>query len=97
VVISSPGAGPTPLQEGVVSARVSMLCPISVVYAILYFHCAHDHAQGLGAGGGEPRDVNPPEDVARREAKHASNEKMWARREREIEREREHGAPSIGR
>jgi hypothetical protein len=33
------GAGPTPLQEGVVSARVSMLSPVSAAYAILSFHC----------------------------------------------------------
>jgi hypothetical protein len=41
--------------------------------------------QGLGGGRGEPRDVNPLEDVARREAKDASKEKVQAQREREKE------------
>jgi hypothetical protein len=36
-----PGVGPAPLQGAVASARVSMLGPISVVFAIISFHCTH--------------------------------------------------------
>jgi hypothetical protein len=40
----NPRAGPAPLQDGVARARVSMLGPISVAYAMLSFHCARDLA-----------------------------------------------------
>jgi regulator of protease activity HflC (stomatin/prohibitin superfamily) len=72
-----------------------MLGPVSVAYMILSFHHAHGLAQGLKAGHSEPRDANPPEDVARREVKHAFDEKMWAQRERE--RENVPRAPLNGR
>jgi hypothetical protein len=78
----NPGADPAPLQEGVASARFSMLGPISVAYVILSFHHAHSLAQCLKGGCGEMRDTNPPEDAVRREVEHASNEKVWAQRER---------------
>jgi hypothetical protein len=50
---------------------------------ILSFHCARDLAQGPWDGHGELRDIDPPEDMARREAKCASNEETRAQRERE--------------
>jgi hypothetical protein len=43
----NPGACPALLQEGVASARVSMLGSVSVAYAILSFHHAHGLTQGL--------------------------------------------------
>jgi hypothetical protein len=46
----NPRASPAPLQEGVTSARVTTLGPISVAYAILSFHYAHGLTQGLGGG-----------------------------------------------
>jgi hypothetical protein len=36
----NPRAGPSPLQEGVASARASTLSPSLVAYVILSFHCA---------------------------------------------------------
>jgi hypothetical protein len=81
----NPRAGPTPLQGGVASDRVSTLGPISVAFMILSFHCARDLMQGLGGGRSEPRDADPPEDAARREAKRASHGETWAQRERERE------------
>jgi hypothetical protein len=71
------------LQGGVASDRVSTLGPISVAFMILSFHCARDLMQGLGGGRSEPRDADPPEDAARREAKRASHGETWAQRERE--------------
>jgi hypothetical protein len=50
---------------------------------ILSFHHIHELAQGLEGGHSEMRDANPPENAARREVKHASNEKALAQRERE--------------
>jgi hypothetical protein len=44
----NPKASPAPLQEGVASARVSTIGPISTAYMILSFHCARGLAQGLG-------------------------------------------------
>jgi hypothetical protein len=78
----SPGASPTSLHEGVASNRVSMFGPISVAYVILFFHHAHILAQRIGGACSEPWDANLPEDVARQEEKHASNKKVWARKER---------------
>jgi hypothetical protein len=49
----NPRADPVPLQEGVDSARVSTLGPISAAYVILSFHCTHGLEQGLGGGRGE--------------------------------------------
>jgi hypothetical protein len=72
------GAGIAHFQDGVASARVSTLGPISVAYAILSFHCAHGLAQGLGGSHGESRDADPPEDTTRQEAENSSNEKMCA-------------------
>jgi hypothetical protein len=77
------GASPAPLQGGVASAWVSMLCPISVAYVILSFRHTRGLAQELEGGRSEPWDVNLPEDVAKQEAKHAFNEKMRAQREKE--------------
>jgi hypothetical protein len=70
----NPEVGPVPLWRGVACARVSMLGPISAAFAILSFLCAHDLAQGLGSGHGESQDANSPEDTAKREARHASDE-----------------------
>jgi hypothetical protein len=81
----NPQASPTPLQERVDSARVSTLGLILVAYAILHFHCFHGFAQGLGGGHKEPRDANPPVDVARLDVNHAFNGKAQAQRERERE------------
>jgi hypothetical protein len=61
-----------------------MLGPVSVAYAILSFHCTCGLAQGLEGSRSESRDVNPPEDVARWEAKNAFHEKAWAQKEREL-------------
>jgi hypothetical protein len=79
----NPEVGPTPLQEGFASARVSTLGPFLAAYVILSFHCTRNLVQGLRGGHGEPRYIDLPNDVARREVKHASDEKMRARRERE--------------
>jgi hypothetical protein len=79
----NPRAGPTPLHGGVASDRVSMLGPILAAFTILSFHCARDLMQGLGGGRSEPRDADPPEDAARREAKCASDGETRAQRERE--------------
>jgi hypothetical protein len=49
----NPRAGPAPLQEGVASARVSMLGTVLAAYTVLSFHCTHGHAQGLGGGRGK--------------------------------------------
>jgi hypothetical protein len=78
------GPGPTPLQEGVASARLSMLGPISMAYAILSFYHARGLVQGLGGGHGKPWDASLPEDAARREAKNGFNKKAWAQKERTI-------------
>jgi hypothetical protein len=43
---------------------VSGLGPVKAVFTILSFHYAHDLAQGLGGGRGEPRDADPPTDPA---------------------------------
>jgi hypothetical protein len=50
----NPRAGLALLQEGVASARVSMLGLVSTAYVILSFYCAHDLVQGLGGGHGKP-------------------------------------------
>jgi hypothetical protein len=44
----------TPLKEGVPSANVSMLGPISAAYVILSFHYARSLVQCLGGGHREP-------------------------------------------
>jgi hypothetical protein len=67
------------LQEGFANARVSMLGPVSVAYAILSFHHAHGLTQGLRGGRSELWHTNLPEDAVRWEAKHAFNEKAHAR------------------
>jgi hypothetical protein len=67
------------LQEGFANARVSMLGPVSVAYAILSFHRAHGLTQGLRGGRSELWHTNLPEDAVRWEAKHAFNEKAHAR------------------
>jgi hypothetical protein len=76
-VDSNPGASPAPLQEGLASARVSMLGPILAAYTILSSHHAHDLAQGLVDGNSEAWDANLPEDATRQEVNHAFNEKVW--------------------
>jgi hypothetical protein len=43
---------------------------------------AHDLTQGLGYARSVPRGVNLPEDVVKREANRAHNEKMWARKQK---------------
>jgi hypothetical protein len=73
----NPGANPAPLQEGLASARVSMLGPILAAYVILSSHHAHDLAHGLVDGNSEAWDANLPEDSTRREVNHAFNEKAW--------------------
>jgi hypothetical protein len=50
----NPEAGPTPLQEGFASARVSTLGPFLAAYVILSFHCTRNLVQGLRGGQVEP-------------------------------------------
>jgi hypothetical protein len=78
----NPGAGPTPLREGVASTRVSLFGSILAAYAFLSFHRAHGLVQGLRGTHSTSQGVNLPKDVARWEVNHAHNEKMWARKER---------------
>jgi hypothetical protein len=62
----NPRANPVPLQEGVVSIRVSLFEPISMAYTLLSFHHAHGLVQGLGGVCSELRSAKLPEDAARR-------------------------------
>jgi hypothetical protein len=80
------GADPVPLRRGISSVRVSTLGPASVAFIILSFHYAHNLAQSLRGGRGEPWDADLPSDAARREVRHPSSEEMRAREERERDR-----------
>jgi hypothetical protein len=64
--------------------------PVLVAFAILSFHCAHDLAQGLGGGRGEPWGADLHEDAENLEVKCTSDEETLALREREI------GMPLVG-
>jgi hypothetical protein len=72
-VILSPGVGSSPLRRGIASVRINTLGPISAAFVILSFLCAHDHAQGLGDGRNELRDIDPSADAPGWEARHASH------------------------
>jgi hypothetical protein len=80
----NPGSGPVPLWRGIASVRVGTLGPVSTTFMSIFFHYAHDLAQGLGGGRDKPRDVDSPSDATRWEARHASSEETWVHEEREI-------------
>jgi hypothetical protein len=79
----NPSPGPVPLWRGIPSVRVGTLGPISTTFMIIFFHYAHDLAQGLGGGRDKPWDADSPSDATRWEARHASSEEMRVREERE--------------
>jgi hypothetical protein len=81
----TPGVGHIPLKEGVANTWISMFGLVSVAYAILSFHHAHNLVQGLRGTRSELWDANLPEDMARQEVSRAFNEKMWTRKETERE------------
>jgi hypothetical protein len=82
----NPGPGPVPPWRGIASVSVSTSGPILAAFVIISFHCAHNLAQGLGGGHGEPWDADSPMDAARWEARHASSEETRSREDRERDR-----------
>jgi hypothetical protein len=78
----NPGADPIPLGEGVTSTRVSLFGSVFGSLHNFISHCARDFMQGLGYTRSTLRGVNMPEDMAKREADHARNEKLRAQKQR---------------
>jgi hypothetical protein len=91
--VSPPGAGPDPLQRGIANVRVNTSGPVSVAFTILSLHCAHDIVHGPGDSRGDTHGTDFSVDAPGRATSHTSN---GATRLRE-EREREIGAPLVGR